>query len=234
MNKILIWDLPARFFHWAFAVTLTLAFILGLTGEHGGQFFQYHKLLGLVAVFLLVCRIILGLVGSRPLRWTSFPLRPGEIWGYFTGILAGRHQSYPGHNPGAALAALAMFILVPLVVFTGLFRGGEALEDLHAVLAYTLCGVVAAHILGLIVHTIRHRENIGAAMLTGRKMGPPEAALPSAHFGWGLVLAVAVAAWVWLLFGNYNPRNGTVRLPVIGTIVDLGKGESGSREHDDD
>ena len=234
MNKILIWDLPARIFHWAFAVTLTLAFILGLSGEHAGQLFQYHKLLGLVAVFLLVLRIFLGVVGSRPLRWTSFPIRPREIWGYFTGILAGRHQTYPGHIPGAALAAVAMFILVPLVVFTGLYRGGEALEDVHAVLAYTLCGVVAAHILGLIVHTIRHRENIGAAMVTGRKTGLPEAGLPSAHVGWGFVLAVVLAAWIWALFSNYNPRDGTVRLPVIGKIVDLGKGESDSRGHDDD
>ena len=234
MSKILIWDLPARVFHWAFAVTLTLAFSFGLTGEHGGQLFQYHKLLGLVAVFLLVIRLFLGLVGSRPLRWSGFPLRPREIWGYFTGIVAGRHQSYPGHNPGAALAALAMFILVPFVVFTGLYREGEALEDVHAVLAYTLCGVVAGHILGLIVHTIRHRENIGAAMLTGRKMGSPEAGLPSAHVGWGLVLAVALTAWIWALFGNYNPRDGTVRLPVMGKLVDLGMGESDSREHDGD
>jgi cytochrome b len=158
MNKILIWDLPARFFHWAFAVTLTLAFILGLIGEDGGPLFQYHKLLGLVAVLLLVLRIILGVVGSRSLRRTSLSIRPTEIWGNFTGILAGRHQSYPGHTPGAALAAIAMFILVPLV-FTGFPRGGEAFEELHAVLAYTLCGVVAAHILGLIVHTIRYREN---------------------------------------------------------------------------
>jgi len=30
MNKVLVWDIPTRIFHWAFAASLSAAIIVGL------------------------------------------------------------------------------------------------------------------------------------------------------------------------------------------------------------
>jgi cytochrome b len=236
MNKTLIWDLPIRIFHWAFAGTLAASFVLAWVGEEQGRLFQLHIMFGLVAAFLLLLRIGLGLVGSRYARFADFPLSPAAIVRYFTGILTGAAGKYAGHNPGSALAACAMFVVVPLLVFTGIGRGGEAFEDVHAGLAYGLLGLIGLHLLGLAIHTIRHRENISAAMVTGRKTAPPEAALPSAHPVWGLVFLLVAAAWTGALFANHDSRAATVKLPVVGTVIHLGENEKWwknlRREHD--
>jgi cytochrome b561 len=39
-------------------------------------------------------------------------------------------------------------------------QGNESVEDLHEILAYIMVGVVIAHILGVVIHTVRRRENI--------------------------------------------------------------------------
>ncbi len=226
MNKILIWDIPTRLFHWAFAASLTASLGIALVVDDDSPLFQLHMLFGLVAAFLVVARVILGLVGSRHARFTSFPVRPTEVVRYLVGALTGTARAYAGNNPGSALAALAMFALVPLLVFTGIGRGGEAFEDIHAAFAYLLLGVIVAHLIGLILHTVRHRENIAAAMITGRKDAPPAASLRSAHPVWGLVVLLTGATWIIALFGGHDANAATARLPLIGTVVHLGENEN--------
>ena len=234
MKKILIWDIPTRLFHWAFAASLTASLAIAFLIDDDSPLFQLHMLFGLIAAFLLLVRIVLGLIGSRHARFANFPVRPTEIVGYFVGVLTGKARTYAGNNPGSAMAALAMFALVPLLVFTGIGTGGEAFEDIHEVLAYLLLGVICAHLLGLIVHTIRHRENIAAAMITGRKIVSPEEALTSAHPVWGLVLLLTGAVWIVALFNNHDAQAATVRIPVIGTVLQLGENEgeeNDNKEH---
>ena len=225
MIKTLVWDLPTRFFHWAFAGSLSASFAIALLVSHHHPLFQLHMLFGLVAMFLLVVRLLLGLFGSRHARFASFPLRPGEVLRYFPGALAGRARAYAGNNPGSALAALAMFALVPAVVVTGIGRGGEALEEAHEVLAYALLAVIGAHLLGLVLHTLWHRENIAAAMLTGRKPAPPEQGLRSSHPVWAAVVAGVSLAWIVALFAGHDARASTVKLPLLGLVLHLGENE---------
>ena len=82
MTKILVWDLPARLFHWAFASSLTVAMGIGFLVEHEQPLFQLHMIFGIIALFLLAVRVVLGLVGSRYSRFASFPLHPGEVVRY--------------------------------------------------------------------------------------------------------------------------------------------------------
>lgn len=230
MNKVLIWDIPIRLLHWAFAGSLSASLAIALVADDDSPLFQFHMLLGLVAAFVLLLRIILGFVGSRHARFTHFPVRPTQIVRYIGGVFTGNARVYAGNNPGSAVAALVMFTLVPLLIVTGIGTGGEAFEDVHGVLAYVLLGAIAAHLLGLIVHTIRHRENIAAAMITGRKAGVPAEGLQSAHPVWGVLLLLTGAAWITALFQNHDAKAATVRLPVIGTVMQLGENESEGRD----
>ncbi len=225
MRKTLIWDIPTRFLHWAFAASLTASLGLALIVDDDSPLFQLHMLFGFVAAFILLLRIVLGLVGSRYARFASFPVRPTEVVRYFGGVVTGKARTYAGNSPGSAVAAVAMFALVPLLVFTGIGTGGEAFEDVHGVLAYILLGVIGAHLLGLLVHTIRHRENIAAAMITGRKERPPEDGIKTAQPVWGLVVMITGIGWISALFAGHDTAAATVKLPVIGTIVQLGENE---------
>lgn len=231
MKSILVYDFALRFFHWAFAASLTAALVIALTADEHSALFDWHILCGLAAGFLLLLRIALGLVGSRYARFSHLPLRPTQLIGYARGSLAGGGaQRHPGHNPGSAWAAVAMFAAVPALLATGLWAGRDPWEDIHGVLAYALLAVIGLHLAGLVWHTLRHRENIAGAMLSGRKIGRPEDAIASAQPAWALVFVVAATAWIGGLFANHRAHSSSVRLPLTSFTVPLGgAGEDGGK-----
>jgi cytochrome b len=220
-----------------FALSLTASLVIALAVGDDSPAFRLHMLFGLVAVFVLVIRIVLGVVGSHSARFTSFPLRPRSVVSYFRAVVFNDAQrpEFAGNNPGSALAALAMFALVPVVVLTGIGTGGEALEDVHAVAAYALLGVIVAHLIGIAVHTITCRENIGVAMISGRKIAPADGALQSVSPMWGLLVVLVIGAWSTALFRGYDSAASTVRVPLTGATLRLGENEASENdsEHGD-
>jgi len=238
MNKILVWDIPARLFHWAFAVSLTAAIGIGFLVDDDAPLFRFHMLFGIVAVFLLALRIVLGLVGSRYSRFTSFPVHPREVIGYMVSAAISKTKLYAGNNPGSAVAAVLMFLLVPALFITGVKANSESAEELHEIFAWALLAVIVMHLAGLAWHTIRHRENISLAMVTGKKAGKPDDAIGSAHAVWGAVLLLAAGIWIAALFAGFNASRATVKLPGIGVTLSLGESELGEgkqgRRGDDD
>lgn len=223
MNKILIWDIPTRLFHWAFAVSLTAALAIGFLVDYDNPLFQTHMLFGIVALFLLVVRVAMGIAGSRYAKFSSFPLCPRELAVYMIAAVFSKTKRYPGNNPGSALAAVLMFLLVPLLFASGIGLGGEALEEAHETMAWALLAVVIAHLAGIAWHSFRHKENISLSMVTGKKTGNPEDAISSHHPGIGLGFTVLAGAWILALFGNHDPRTAKVKLPLLGTTISLGE-----------
>lgn len=236
MTKILVWDIPARLLHWGFAASLTAALGIGLLVDDEQPLFQLHMVFGIIALFLLAVRVVLGLVGSRYSRFTSFPLRPGEVVRYAVSAVTAKTKLYAGNNPGSALAAVLMFLLVPALFVTGVGWGGAAWEELHEALAWALFAVIAVHLLGLAWHTLRHRENISLAMVTGRKAGPPEDAISSAHAAWGMVVVIGAGLWIAALVASHNASTATLQLPGIGVKLQLGENDSshGQPDHNHD
>lgn len=237
MKPILVLDIPARLFHWAFAASLSASLAVAFVMEGNKQFFRLHMLFGIIALFLLGVRIVMGFAGSRYSRFSSFPLKPGEVLDYMKSALFGKTKLYAGNNPGSASAAVIMFLLVPALFITGVWMRGEMFEEVHELLAWSLIAVIMLHLLGLAWHTIRHRENISLVMITGRKPGLPENGISSPRLAWGVVMLIVTAGWVAALFGNYNPTKASVQLPVIGVTVPLGEETSAKRGHggsDDD
>lgn len=238
MSKILVWDIPARLFHWAFATSLTAAIGIGFLVDDDQPLFQRHMLFGVVALFLLAVRVVMGVVGSRYSRFSSYPVHPREVVGYMISAAVSKTMLYAGNNPGSATAAVLMFLLVPVLFISGIGYGGEAVEELHEILAWALLAVIALHLAGLVWHTIRHRENISLAMVTGKKSGKAEDTISSSHAVWGVVIAIVTGVWIAALFAAHNASTATVKLPGIGVTLQLGENEGGKgkqgRERDDD
>lgn len=227
-KKVLVWDLPMRFFHFGFAFCCTAALAIAFLTDGHSPLFRYHMLFGVAACFFVVLRLAIGLLGGRnSLRELLFS--PVEAMRYFAGVLTGTAKRYAVHNPGTALAALGMFAVTGLLAFTGSQNAtDESFKEPHEILAYVLGALVAAHLLGIAIHTLRHRENISAAMATGRKVAPGSPNLTSSRPLLATVLALVSAAWIWALFASFNPSKGTATVPMLGKTLDLGEsGEGG-------
>ena len=227
MKRILVWDLPIRLFHWILTGSFVAAFIIALTIGHRNPLFAVHMLLGGVMAFMVLLRIIWGFVGSRWARFDSFVMRPAEILGYLGGIFTGHARRYTGHNPGSSLAAYLMFGLLIGLAVTGLMLGngaGDAVEELHELMAWAMVLVVGAHLLGILVHTFRHRENIAASMVDGRKKADPAGAIASTRPVVALVFLILTAVWTVSLVTNYDAEARRLSLPLVGVVMDLGHG----------
>lgn len=224
-KRVLIWDWPIRVFHWGFALTTGGALIIALATDEDRPLFMWHMPLGLAAGFFLVLRLLLALFGSRPNRLPALLFTPRETLRYLAGMFRRGEPPYPHHNPGSALFTWLMFILVPLLIGTGL--GGEGGEDLHGALAYAFLVTVGVHLAGLLLHTLRHREPIALAMLDGRKQVPAGSATIASHRWSGLAAALIALAWTAELFRQFDPVQGHVHLPITGTTLTLGEGADG-------
>ena len=221
MNKVLIWDLPTRIFHWALASSIIATFVFAYGFDEHDRLFQWHMLAGLIAAFLLVLRIVLGFVGTRYVQWKYFFHHPADSFRYFRNLFAGPAMYYAGHNPGTVLVALLMFGFIPVLVFTGITQNWEISEDLHAGVAIALGIAVGLHLLGLAFFTFRQHDNISKAMVTGYKTAPVDSGISSARPWTGLILAAVIAAWIYTLLATYDARQATVKIPGLPSVIHL-------------
>jgi len=242
MKRILVWDLPTRLFHWLLAGAFTGAFVLANVDDDG-PLFPIHMLLGLVMAFMVVLRVVWGFVGTRHARFGAFVFGPGAVVAYVKGVISGDGERHVGHNPGAAVAIFAMLALSLGLAVTGVLMGGgsEAAEEVHEVLAYLLLATVLLHVAGVIVHTLRHRENLALSMVDGHKEGPEGQAIRSSRPLVALAFLVLTGLWSWRLAAGYDPAGQRLTVPVIGTTLQLGEAEhehehehehDGRREHE--
>lgn len=227
MARILVYDLPVRLFHWLLAVGFLSAFVIAQFADEHSSLFPYHMIIGLMLGLMLVLRIVWGLIGTRYARFGSFVFGPSDVIGYFKGVLFGGGQRHAGHNPGSSYAVFAMLAVTLLVVLSGLLMtiGGEAFEEVHSVATYVLLALVAAHLLGIIIHTLRHRENISASMVTGTKEGEPTDGIISAKPVAAVAFILLIALWTSGLLRNYNSSTQQTTLPLMGVAVQLGEAE---------
>jgi hypothetical protein len=57
--------------------------------------------------------------------------------------------------------------------------------------------VVAVHVLGVVLSSKQHKENLVRAMLTGFKSGPSAMGIQSSWWWLAVVMVVAMAGFIW-------------------------------------
>lgn len=164
-----VWDVVQRLLHWALAAAVALCWWAG------EQRLSLHIACGYVALAAAASRTLWGLLGSAHARFTDFVRGPRGVLGYAGLVLRSREPRYLGHNPLGGWMVLALLIGVAVVCVTGIlyttdrFWGEAWVELAHRASAWTLVGLVALHVAGVVFTSWRHGENLVAAMFSGRK-----------------------------------------------------------------
>jgi cytochrome b len=182
-----VWDRFLRFFHWTLVLCFTTAYISGEV--HASTL---HELVGYVLCVLLAARLYWGFKGSEYARFRAFIFPISEALTYLRSMLKGNPKHYYGHNPAGALMVFTMFGLLAVIFVSGLLSLGTidfegplvflanrvsdeasyTFRHLHQFLPNVALALVVLHLLGVLVGSIQHKENLVRAMLTGKKSPP--------------------------------------------------------------
>lgn len=181
LNKVRVWDLPTRIFHWAL-----VAGVLGLaiSGTLGGNAMVWHFRFGYAVLTLLLFRIVWGLVGGRWSRFGAFIYSPQSVFNYLRG--RGKAEHSVGHSPIGAGSVFAMLGILLAQVGTGLLSDDEIafagpltrfVSNASVSLAtnyhknigkWILLALVLLHIAAIVFYLWR-KHNLVGAMLHGDK-----------------------------------------------------------------
>jgi cytochrome b len=208
MQRVKVWDLPLRLFHWALVIAIAIAF---LSAEEDSALNEWHVLSGWIAGVLIVFRVVWGFVGGEHSRFSDL-VHPSRIPDHVSDLLRGRAEATLGHNPLGAMSVLLLLVLIAATVWTGAF-GGESVEDLHEIIGWTLLAIVALHVAAVIVMSVLQRENLARAMVTGdkpaaRHLGAVDSRPPSLI---GIILALLVVIGCVYAVLEYDPQAFTLR-----------------------
>lgn len=204
-----LWDLPTRIVHWALVVLVLVAWF------SGGENMQLHRWTGYTILGLLVFRLWWGVAGGSTARFASFIKGPGATLAYVRTLGQRKAADVPGHNPLGAWSVVAMILALVAQVSLGLFASdidgiesgplshlvdfdtSRAMAEWHELVFRVLQALIALHIAAVAFYLVYKRQNLIAAMVTGRSRSVTSesglVAAPLWRLAVGLVLAVAVA-----------------------------------------
>lgn len=171
MKTIRVWDPLLRLLHW----TLVVCVLSNLLNESGEI---VHRGLGYTATAVILIRIVWGFIGPRHARFSDWLPTPGRLFPYLVALRRGKAPRHIGHNPAGALMMLALLALVlalgtsGYLMTTDAFFGEDWLEETHAALADILIAAVVVHVSAALFESWKHRENLIASMVHGRKRAP--------------------------------------------------------------
>jgi cytochrome b len=194
-RMVRVWDPLLRVFHWGLVAAFAIAW---LTAD---ELQPVHELAGYAVAGLVAFRLIWGFVGSGYARFAQFLAGPAATLGYLGDTLKGHERRYLGHNPAGAMMIVAMLVTLSGTAFTGWLmeeparpevmpgvpqmvapaqpdenRGRDEaqgpLKEVHEALANLMLLLVALHVGGVVLASLRHHENLARAMLTGDKRAP--------------------------------------------------------------
>jgi cytochrome b len=212
VERVRIWDLPTRVFHWAFATLILLSWISGQFG--GSDWREWHFRSGYAVLALLAFRMLWGFAGSRYARFSSFvpSLKAALVYWRLP-------HRYAGLSPPGALSVYSMLAAAALQVLTGLMASDDNYSEgpwakfvsdqivslmsaVHAINRWALAALICLHIGAIAWFALVRREVLVRPMLTGDKLAlDAPAAVDDTPTRWrgALLFALATALTVFLV-----------------------------------
>lgn len=171
-NRQAVWDAPVRILHWLLVGAIAAAWI---TSERTGS---SHEYVGYAAGAIVALRLVWGFIGNRYARFRQFVRAPAVTLGYLDAVVRARAARHIGHNPLGGWMVLALLGCVALLTLTGWALTTDLLWGyawpvlVHVAIAWLLVALIAMHVSGVLLTSWQHRENLVAAMVTGKKKLP--------------------------------------------------------------
>ena len=158
-----VWDPLVRLCHWTLAGLVVFDFVY----DDGGY---THRMVGYGAAVVVGLRL-----GWAAIRRHSLKPSIVETRAYLRLLLAGKPPRSAGHDPLGLWMVWLIWILVVLLAVSGwasrldMFWGDERVEEVHTFFADLLMLAVVVHVLAVVAMSVIWRENLPAAMVSGRK-----------------------------------------------------------------
>jgi cytochrome b len=181
-KQLRVWDPLVRLFHW----TLVIAFVITFLSED--ELMQLHVYAGYTIMGLLALRLLWGFIGTRHARFADFVRPPTEALNYLRGMFTHQTKRFIGHNPAGGLMIIALLTSLLITSISGLATYGvegfgpladwlhsygvwndETLEEIHEFFANFTLLLVGVHLIGVLLGSLAHKENLVRAMFTGNK-----------------------------------------------------------------
>jgi cytochrome b len=242
MQRILIWDIPTRLFHWTLAVSFAVAWLTSESDEWLGV----HVFFGYLMLGMVAFRVLWGLVGTHYARFSSFWFGPNDALTYLRQVMKGHAQRHIGHNPTGSAAIYLLLLLTVVVGLTGFFTlgteeqqgaaagwlsiaQGRTFKKLHEAFAIGMLLLVIGHIAGVVIESVLHKENLARSMVTGTKLAPNGAVSVKPRILIAVLMLILVASFgVWWFsyalhapiekqFGRPSGSISRPSVPFVGT-----------------
>ena len=171
-----VWDRFVRVAHWTLVACVLAAWLTGELKIESAQ--PLHEWLGYAALAVIAARLVWGFTGSRYARFAQFVAGPARTSGYARALIDGSEPRYLGHNPLGGWMIVALLVTAAAASLTGWlsitdrYWGVAWVQVAHEVLSNVLIALAVLHVVGVVVTSVRHRENLVAAMWSGVKRPP--------------------------------------------------------------
>ena len=207
----LVWEWPLRLWHWAVAISVSVALLTGLVPQL--DYFSAHRIAGISVVALIMFRLLWGMFGGTYARFKNYYTTPKAFIHHFTGKADPRAHTSPG-----VLLTLAVLLALTLQSVAGLFTTDdvfyegpmvqfaedeivETASDLHRQGWKFVLALIAIHLSAHVVYLVFLRSRIPLSMFTGRK---PTLDPDTTWSVWRAVTAFSVALVIFLILLNYS------------------------------
>ncbi|MGR3544108.1 MAG: cytochrome b/b6 domain-containing protein [Paracoccus sp. (in: a-proteobacteria)] len=171
-RTVQVWDPLVRLIHWG--VVLMVVINAAIVAKDS----PLHLWAGYTMLVLVGVRLLWGIIGSRPARFSAFPPNPFRALGYLKEMRRGDKTVHLSHNLLGALMVYNIWATLLVIAATGFmmgtarFFGVDWVAQTHDLAYDWLLISITAHVLGVVFDTWRSGVPLVQAMIHGRKRIP--------------------------------------------------------------
>ncbi|MBU2925607.1 cytochrome b/b6 domain-containing protein [Colwellia sp. 4_MG-2023] len=219
-NKLLVWDLPVRLFHWCLVISLFAAWY---TSDGERNLIDWHLKIGYFILGLIIFRIIWGVFGTRYAKFTQFIPNKKALLHYLKNFRQEKNYTTVGHNPLGGLMVVLMLTLVLSQAISGLFMNDDiftsgpyyasassSIQSIMSLIHHNVFDIIiivsVLHISAAFYYLLVKKANLIVPMITGYKSSDSaenKKGIKSSKLFVALVIILVVAVFLyWLLVLN--------------------------------